>query len=264
MFINSCFVRITICQLSDKEKRFKKDWDKLTRHVQKKRSDLVLLPELPFGEWIAHSPKVDDDVKAEYVGKHQSWIKKIEELGAESVVYTKPVLRKGKFYNVACVWTKKDGHKKVRAKYYFPEENHFYEESWFDRDALSLPVIHIREAKLGILICSELWFLEHSRKLGKKGMDLLCIPRATGVHISKRWLDCAKTASIISGSFCISSNRSGLSNQGFEWGGMGWIIRPGDGKVLALTDGDKPYLTIDLDLGESHVAKTSYPVYLGE
>lgn len=255
-------MRVTVCELSNKEKRFKKEWEKLVRHVQKKKSDLVLLPELPFSEWIAYTNKVSDDLKAESIGKHQSWLNKLDELGAKAVVYTKPLFRKGKFYHMACVWTKKDGHKKVRSKYYLPEEDHFYEKSWYDREEKNVEVIHVNGVKIGILICSELWFLENARYLGKQGMDLLCVPRATGLGSVLRWMDCGKMAAIISGAFCISSNRSGEGRQDFEWGGAGWIIRPQDGKVLGKTNKKEPFVTLSFDLNWSKAAKSKYPLYI--
>lgn len=257
-------MRVTVCQLSNKEKRFKRDWERLTQHTSKKKSDLVLLPELPFSSWIATSKDVDDDLKAEIVGKHESWIKRIPELNASIVVYTKPVLHKGKFYNTAFVWTKKNGHKKVRTKYYLPEEEHFYEESWFDRGERLMDLVETKGIKLGILICSELWFLEHARKLGKKGMDILLVPRATGASSVKKWLNCGKIAAISSGAFCLSSNRSGEGNKNFQWGGTGWVIRPKDGKILRQTNRKEPFRTVEIDLDLVKKAKKSYPLYIKE
>jgi N-carbamoylputrescine amidase len=68
----------------------------------------------------------------------------------------------------------------------------------------------------------------------------------------------------MSGAFCLSSNRSGIGGDGFEWGGQGWIIEPEEGQVLGLTTDDEPFVTVDIDLEVAATAKTTYPRYVPE
>ena len=51
----------------------------------------------------------------------------------------------------------------------------------------------------------------------------------------------------VSGAFCISSNRSGVSRARDEFAGLGWIIDP-EGEVLGVTVDSDPFVTCDLDL----------------
>ena len=60
---------------------------------------------------------------------------------------------------------------------------------------------------------------------------------------------------------CLSSNLTGRTEDGRDFGGNGWIIDP-EGNVLGLTSDEKPFLTLDLDLSISHHAKQTYPRYV--
>lgn len=46
-------MKVTICELSNRDRGFVRDWDILVRHVRKHESDLVLLPEMTFYPWFA-------------------------------------------------------------------------------------------------------------------------------------------------------------------------------------------------------------------
>src|SRR6202140_554561 len=45
-------VKITICEFPDEAARKKPAWDALVAHVDTEEPDLVVLPEMPFCEWI--------------------------------------------------------------------------------------------------------------------------------------------------------------------------------------------------------------------
>jgi hypothetical protein len=59
------------------------------------------------------------------------------------------------------------------------------------------------------------------------------------------------------GVYLASSNRSG-SDQGVTFGGAGWITGS-DGTVLAMTDEDHPFATVDVDSAVAEHAETTYP-----
>jgi N-carbamoylputrescine amidase len=81
---------------------------------------------------------------------------------------------------------------------------------------------------------------------------------------SGKWLAGGRAAAVMSGAFCLSSNRSGIDATGFEWGGHGWIIEPEEGDVLAVTDRGQPFVTVDIDLAVADTAKRTYPRYVTE
>ena len=50
-------MKVTVCEMSDNEDSFIVDWNALTIHLDQNRSDLLLLPEMPFSKWIASEKK---------------------------------------------------------------------------------------------------------------------------------------------------------------------------------------------------------------
>ena len=46
-------MRVTVCELNNEPQQLARDWEKLSGHVHRSRSDLVLLPEMPFFPWPA-------------------------------------------------------------------------------------------------------------------------------------------------------------------------------------------------------------------
>ncbi|MFP7654248.1 carbon-nitrogen hydrolase family protein [Chryseobacterium proteolyticum] len=253
-------MKVTVCELSNDRKEFLKDWRTLQDHLVHNKTDLLLLPEMPFYSWFAINKEVSQDIQQKSVEQHQLWIKEVEKLEAKYIVYSAPEIVDTKFYNTAFVFQRGKGHRRIHTKSLFPEEDHFWEESWFDReDNISFETVQLDELKIGVLMCTELWFTEYARRYGKQNADILLCPRATGKSSVEQWLTCGKASAIISGTYCLSSNRSGKNDE-FEWGGTGWIIEPVTGNVLEYTAPDRKFVTYSIDLKRSVEAKKEYPL----
>ena len=256
-------MKVTVCQLSNDIKQFEKEWEELVAHCKLNKSEIVLLPEMPFYSWIANQPSINNSEKIKAEQAHEKWLQRIGELDA-IVAYSKPIINGDEFYNTAYVWTKNRGHRKAHTKHFFPEEKGFYEKTWFDREPKNFELIEINGLKFGFLLCTEIWFTQYTRKYGLGGMDFLLCPRATGKSSIDQWIRCGQTSSVIGGCYCLSSNRSGIGEDNFNWGGTGWICQPMDGSILGVTSNDAPFLTIDVDLAKSKQAKNEYPIYVEE
>lgn len=256
-------MKVTVCELSDNEQDFINDWHQLKIHLDQNESQLLLLPELPFNKWIANEQDPTDAAKIKSIEKHEEWITALKQLNVKHVVYSKPVLSGGKFFNTAFVYDKVSGHRKIHAKSFFPQESHFWEESWYQPEELrTFDVIELPEIKIGVLICTEMWFTQYAREYAKQGIDILLCPRATGIESLSQWIRCGQTLSVISGAFCISSNKSGLGDNNFQWGGGGWIAEPVNGKLAGITDSGEKFVTKDVDINKSRAAKNKYPLYV--
>ena len=257
-------MKVTVCQLSNDARAFEQEWEHLVSHCQQNETELFLLPEMPFYPWIANTPEVDHSQKTKAVQAHEAWFQRIEELEDTTVAYTKPVIHGEQFYNTAFIWTQEAGHQKAHTKYFFPEEEGFYEATWFDREPKNFELIEVKGLRIGFLLCTEIWFTQYARQYGLAGMDLLLCPRASGLSSIDQWIRCGQTSSIIGGAYCLSSNRSGLGEDNFSWGGAGWISQPMDGALLGVTTGDSPFVTVDIDIQKSKQAKMDYPIYVKE
>ena len=163
--------------------------------------------------------------------------------------------------NEGFVWDAQ-GYRAVHDKYYLPDEEGFWEADWYERGELDFTAVESESLKLGFAICSEIWFTEHARHYAQQGIHILACPRATELATTDKWVAGGRVAAIMSGAFCISSNRGG-EGSGIHWGGSGWIIDP-DGEVLGLTSGEDPFITLNLNLDAAERAKTTYPRYVSE
>jgi N-carbamoylputrescine amidase len=256
-------MKVTVCELSDNEDNFIDDWNKLIIHLDQNKPDLLLLPEMPFCKWIASEKKVNKVSMINSVEKHEKWILKMEQLNARQIVYSKPVIEHNKFFNTAFLFEKGTGHFKIHTKSFFPEEPHFWEETWYDREEVTtFEVLEIGENRIGVLLCTEMWFTEYARNYGKQGIDILLCPRATGVTSREQWVRCGQTLSIISGAYCLSSNKSGTGEDHFQWGGSGWIAEPMNGNLLGVTEPNEKFVTREIDISRSREAKNGYPLYV--
>jgi N-carbamoylputrescine amidase len=253
-------VRITVCQLADERDRFEQEWKALCAHVRAERSALVLLPELPFARWFPAVRTFDAQVWQQAVDQHRRWEARLRQLGAPLVVATRPVERGARRLNEAFLATPLCTLP-IHEKRYLPDEEGFWEASWYaPGDGIFEPV-RADDVVLGVQICTELWTMDVSRQLGLRGAEVIVVPRATPASSRARWIVGARAASIISGAYCVSSNRCGTSARGEVFGGEGWIVDP-DGEVLALTSDAEPFATLDVDLDRARAAKTTYPRYV--
>lgn len=251
-------MRVTICELPDDAAALEAAWPRLVDHAREHRSELVLLPELPFAPWLPLQSSVDEQAWADAVGAHARAIAEwLPQLAPAAVAATRPVDRDGARRNEAFLWTLERGVEPVHLKRYLPEEPAFYERTWFERGPDEWSSAQAGEARAGFLVCSELWFPEHARGYGQQGAHLVLTPRCTEAATLDRWLTAGRTVAMIAGAYSVSSNRTGVV-AGAELGGRGWIADP-DGEVLATTDAGRPFATLELPLEAAELAKGGYP-----
>jgi N-carbamoylputrescine amidase len=255
-------MKVTVCELPNEPNALKNAWGHLVEHTKTKGSDFVLLPEMPFFRWLAHTREVDTTQWEQAVKAHEAWILRLTELAPATVASTRPVLLDGRRQNVAYIWELDRGVRTIHAKYYLPDEPGFWEASWYERGDGDFSLVDTTTGKIGFLICTELWFNFRARAYAKQGMQLLLCPRATPNPTAPKWVAGGQAAAVVSGAFCLSSNLASTTPEGGDYAGVGWIIEPGEGKVLGLTSAEQPFLTIDIDLEEANRAKKTYPRYV--
>jgi N-carbamoylputrescine amidase len=245
-------MKVTVCELPDNREAFSSAWKELVTHVKKQQSELVLLPELSFSSWFARTPQFVAEVWQRAEAQHDGMMKYISQLSPTTVLGTHILIEEEQRLNRGFLWTPTEGYKGVHDKHYFPNEEDFYECSWFDRNQRDFTLVHVQEVTIGFLICTEVMFNEWARYYGRQGANIIAVPRASSAH--ERWLVAARMAAIASGAFVISSNR--VDEDVFA--GRGLVIDP-DGEVLDATSGKAPFVTVDIDLIESDKAKKTYP-----
>jgi N-carbamoylputrescine amidase len=255
-------MRITVCELPGDPDRLEEGWAGLVDHVAAEGSDLVVLPEMPFSRWLAATRDVDAAEWDAAAAAHAAWVGRFSELGGAAVVGSSPVVRDGRRLNEAFVWDDGD-YRIAHDKYYLPDEDFYWEATWYERGDGSFDVTDAAGATTGLLVCSELWFPDRARAYGRDGASIIAAPRATPWSSRERWLVAGRHVAISGGAFCVSSNRSGDDPSGLRWAGLGWVIDP-DGAVVAETSEDQPFQTVEIDPTVAREARATYPRYIPE
>jgi len=250
-------VRVTCVELHDSFDLV--SWGKLVIHLDNEGSELCLLNEMPASPWIAYRADYDPAIALEAVRIHEDFLEKLRNLGI-SVVASRPVMENNVLYNEA--FHINQTYTPIHTKHYFPDEEGFYEARWFKRRKGDFKAFDIGDLRAGVMLCTDLWFSEYARAYGRQGVHVIFVPRATGTASLESWIVGLRHAAIVSGAYVVSSNRSGKTMWN-DFAGHGCVIDP-DGEVLGATSRDKPFITIDIDLGHAELAKKFYPRYVTE
>lgn len=255
-------LRVTVCQLDSRDDHRTGALEALAEHARGEGSDLVLLPEMPFSTWLAVDRSPDLDAWRAGVEQHRAGVESLAGLGLRAAVATRPTVEPdGARHNQAFTWTAASGPARVRDKYYLPDEEGYWEASWYDRGELSHATAQVAGAVVGVPVCTDLWFMEGARSYARSGVELLCVPRATPASTLPKWLAGGQVAAVCAGAYCLSSNQWVPDGGATDHGGLGWVVDP-DGDVLATTSEADPFVTVEVDLEVARRAKSTYPRYV--
>lgn len=256
--------RVTVCQIDCRHDRLEEAFTGLVEHVRKSQSQFVLLPEMCFSEWLCADPEPDVARWNRAVAAHSAWLERISSLHAEAVVGTRPItLTSGSRRNEAYLWTAETGPVAIHQKYHLPDEEGYFEHRWYDRGPRLFEIARALDMRIGVQICTEMWFFEWARHYAASRADLLCVPRATPHGSVRKWLAGGQVAAVCSGAYCLSSNLWAPEGHKSDCGGLGWVVDP-EGSVLAETSIEEPYATVEVNLDFSRLSKRTYPRYVPE
>src|ERR1700729_4547275 len=99
-------VKITICEFPDEAARKKTAWDALVAHVDSQEPDLVVLPEMPFCEWIFAADTFDRGLWEKAMAAHDEMIGSVGPLACKMVMTSKTPKRKGFRRKKDLLWAK--------------------------------------------------------------------------------------------------------------------------------------------------------------
>jgi len=191
----------------------------------------------------------------------QEFTRRMVELAPAFVLGSRPVNEAGRRLNQGFVWDQTAGYRAAHLKRYLPNEDGFWEASWYERGHGRFTPISCGSTRIGFQICTDLWFMERARAYGKAGVHLIVNPRATATPTLDKWLAGGRAAAVVAGAYCLSSNRVSERGSTVTFGGQGWIVGP-DGEVFALTSPARPFVTVEIDLNDAERAKSTYPRYV--
>ena len=235
-------MKVTVCELPDARYEFTRSWPALVEHIATERSELVLLPSMPFSKWFAASSSVDIRTWQDAVREHDSWEARLKELAPAMVAGTRPIDFGSERYEGGFVWTLEQGFRVVHANAAPRNVPGYWEASWYHGAPPDFVPQQLNGVALGFLLDDELYWLEEAEQYGWEGVQLLLAPRCTDAD--EKWLMASQRAAEAAQAYQLSSNRTGA---GRRFGGAGWIIDP-QGRVLGRTSRQRPFLTLDIDV----------------
>jgi N-carbamoylputrescine amidase len=232
--------KVTVCEIHDEADYFAGDWQRLTMHVASERSQLVVLPEMPFAAWLPKRPDFQNGAWNTAVEAHDRWELRLRELAPAIVAATRPVDFGSERYNEGFIWTSADGLRAVHAKSRLQNAKDSWERVWHQSAAAAdFEPIQLGELTLGFLIGAELAVSEEAERYRREGVRLVVSPRSTPVGDPEEWLEVACSAARHAGAFLLVSCRAGQ--------GPGWIINP-EGELLGSTSKARPFLSMTIQL----------------
>ena len=237
------------------------DWAEIEERIGDARVDLLITNELPFGPWIAERKPFDRAIAQASIDAHVAGLAALESLRIPAILTSRPAWGADRLLNQAVVL--EDGRERViHTKQYFPEELGWYEASWYQPGPERFQPAEVAGLRTGVMLCTDAMFNEHARHYGRDGAALIALPRAASTK-TDNWLTAGKMAALVSGSYVISSNRSGRTSDGTIFGGAGYAFGPG-GTLLATTDASTPMCVVEVDAELAVRQRSEYPCYVAE
>lgn len=256
-------MKVGVCEMTPELAPGSSEWDALRRTLEREKAELLVLNEMPFGEWVAAVPEFDADMWKRACEAHEAGVARLEELGCPVVAGSRARNLELRRVNEAFVWTSADGATGAHTKQFFPDEEGYYEARWFEAGERHFNVVPAGDVRVGFLLCTEVMFNEHARHYGRSGAQAILVPRAVGKASLSRWLVAMRMAAIVSGCYVLTSNRGGVDSKGQLFGGRGWIIDP-EGEMVAQTSAATPVVFHEIDPELVARAQTEYPCYVKE
>lgn len=238
-------MKITVCELPDGGKEFSAAWQRLANHVHAARSELVLLPDMPFASWFAGARRFDNDVWQSAIRAHTEWESRLGELGAKYVLSSRPVDFGNERYDEGFVWDEANGLRSVHAKTQFRNETGAWESGWYRSIYPDFTLLELEGVHVGFVMGAELDGDAAVRPYGAEHVDVLAMPRGANRLTFDVWRARAKTLARAAGACLISSTRSGA------FGGQACIVSS-QGEVLGVTSAEDPVITRDVEVSAPH------------
>ncbi len=253
-------IRLAVCNTDAELEPGGESWNALAGEAAAAQADAFLLSEMPFGRWIAGHDVVIDNDQRQSMLLHDRGMERLGDLACPVVMGSRPMIEAGVTVNAGFVWHR-GNWRSAHTKQFFPQEDGFYESSWYSRGAARFGVEHAGAWRIGFLICTDVMFNEWARHYGRSGANLIVVPRATPNGSLERWKTAVRMAAIVSGCYVASSNRTGRDQSGQEFGGGACIADP-NGDIVASSGAEERVVTADLDLRLVAAAQQAYPCYV--
>jgi N-carbamoylputrescine amidase len=245
-------MKVGVCEFPDEVSRKDAAWNALVEYVSGVEPDVVVLPEMPFCQWVFTGEAVDPGLWRQAMLLHDTMMATLGELKCGWVASSRPVEEGGRRFNEAFLWSGAGGYRAIRRKWYLPDAPTAKETVWFSRGDRNFTAVKAGVLDVGFQLCSEIMFPEHAREIGFADAHLIAHPRASGS--GKRWRAACEMSAISSGCYVASANRRSYDRDWFSGGS--WLFSP-EAAILGETTVELPFVTGEIYPAVAEQAKTT-------
>jgi N-carbamoylputrescine amidase len=254
-------MKLAVCELPDGLDLDSAVWSRLVERLVEEAPDLLVLNEMPIGDWVADRRGFDKAAALRFVRSHDALTEVLQVL-PWATLGSRPVQGRRLLANEAFL-VAGGVYEPVHHKHFFPQEEGWYEADWFVPEMGGFDVAEYRDLHIGALLCTELMFNEWARHYRRLGANVIAVPRATGA-LDTKWRAAGAMAATVSGCYVASSNRSAHeATRCSRFGGEGFVHAP-NGELIAQTSALDPVAVVDIDLELVKRAQADYPCYVPE
>lgn len=245
-------MKVTVCEFPDEDDAKGPAWAALADYVARVNPHIVVLPEMPFCDWIFDREAVDRSAWRLAVEAHDVMMSRLGELACSWVASSRPVEEEGLRFNEAFVSARRLS---ARAAQVVPARRASRAGNKLVR--ARRPKFRARPGGLNRRRFSALQreeFPHHARDIGLGGAHLIVQPRGSGS--APRWRIASEISAITSGSYVASANRRTLRRERFS--GRSSLLSP-EAQLLCETTEEKPFATAEINAAMVEHAKSQFP-----
>jgi predicted amidohydrolase len=117
------------------------------------RDDILVTNEMPFGNWHPTRHMFNSDKAREWASLHELGLDALSKLPVRAIVSSRPIMVREKLVNESFALI--DGqYEFLHQKHFFPAENGWQEQAWFETIQQGFDVATIAGVTVGVLLCT--------------------------------------------------------------------------------------------------------------
>ena len=249
-------MKVSIVQMAVKYKNIEKNYLNFKKLIDKAKGDVVVFPET----WTTgFFPKENLEEYTDFNGKRlKEFVSRISKERNINIIAGSIINKKGDnaIFNTSFIFNRKGENIVSYSKTHLFSP--MYEDKYF-RKGNEIVTFLLDSILCGIIICYDIRFLELTRILALKGIEILFVVAQWPIERIEHWILLNRVRAIENQIFVVGVNACGIV-ENMKFGGNSIIVDPW-GKVLCQLGKDEEVLTIDLNLDELKEIREKINIY---
>ncbi|MEX6494412.1 carbon-nitrogen family hydrolase [Fusobacterium animalis] len=249
-------MKISIVQMAVKYKNIEENYLKFKKLIDKTKGDVIVFPET----WTTgFFPKENLQKYADINGKRlKEFVSKICKEKNTNIVAGSIInkIKDNEIFNTSLIFNREGKNIASYSKTHLFSP--MYEDKYFKKGN-EIVTFLIDGVLCGIIICYDIRFLELTRILSLKGIEILFVVAQWPIERIEHWKLLNRVRAIENQIFVVGVNACGMA-ENIKFGGNSIIIDPW-GKILCQLGENEDVLTVDLNLDELKEIREKINIY---